>query len=55
MEELSIPYEIQVIKFDDVKKKPFTDINPNGRCPGTYRYIYIKRLLSILVLVQQNS
>jgi glutathione S-transferase len=35
MEELGIPYEIKTIKFDDVKKKPFTDINPNGRCPGT--------------------
>lgn len=35
LEELGVPYEIVSIKFEDVKKKPFTDINPNGRCPGT--------------------
>lgn len=34
MEELAIPYEIVLRKFDDVKKKPYTDINPNGRFPG---------------------
>ncbi|KAI0198929.1 glutathione S-transferase [Astrocystis sublimbata] len=34
LEELSIPYEIVTVKFDDVKKKPYTDVNPNGRCPA---------------------
>ena len=34
LEELGVPCEIKPIKFDDVKKKPFTDINPNGRVPG---------------------
>ncbi|TGJ80901.1 hypothetical protein E0Z10_g7852 [Xylaria hypoxylon] len=32
--ELGISYEIVPTKFDEVKKRPFTDINPNGRCPG---------------------
>lgn len=36
LEELDIPYEIKSFKFDDVKKKPFIDINPNGRVPGLY-------------------
>ncbi|KAI0903462.1 glutathione S-transferase [Ustulina deusta] len=34
LEELSIPYEIVMRKFDDVKKKPFIDLNPNGRFPA---------------------
>ncbi|KAI1456093.1 glutathione S-transferase [Annulohypoxylon moriforme] len=34
LEELGLPYEIKAIKFDDVKKRPFTDINPNGRVPA---------------------
>ncbi|RYP63009.1 hypothetical protein DL769_007092 [Monosporascus sp. CRB-8-3] len=33
LEELRVPYEIKAFKFDDVKKKPFIDINPNGRVP----------------------
>ncbi|RYP69456.1 hypothetical protein DL771_006108 [Monosporascus sp. 5C6A] len=36
LKELGVPYEIKAFKFDDVKKKPFIDINPNGRVPGTY-------------------
>ncbi len=36
LEELSIPYEIVMRKFDDVKKKPFIDLNPNGRFPGMH-------------------
>ncbi|KAI0895093.1 hypothetical protein F4806DRAFT_503044 [Annulohypoxylon nitens] len=36
LEELSVPYEIECIKFDDVKKRPYTDINPNGRVPAIY-------------------
>ena len=34
LEELSIPYIINSFKFDDVKKKPFTNVNPNGRNPA---------------------
>ncbi len=34
LEELGVPYEVKSFKFDDVKKKPYTDINPNGRVPG---------------------
>ncbi|KAF1964990.1 glutathione S-transferase [Bimuria novae-zelandiae CBS 107.79] len=30
--ELGLPYELQVVS--DVKQKPFTDINPNGRVPA---------------------
>ncbi|CAG8961591.1 hypothetical protein HYFRA_00006125 [Hymenoscyphus fraxineus] len=34
LEELSIPYEIVAFKFDDVKRKPFITLNPNGRAPA---------------------
>ncbi|KAF3404185.1 Glutathione S-transferase 2 [Talaromyces pinophilus] len=34
LEELGVPYTIHSFKFDDVKKPPFTDINPNGRAPA---------------------
>ncbi|XXH05699.1 hypothetical protein Hte_012134 [Hypoxylon texense] len=34
LEELGVPYELQVMKFTEIKKKPFTDINPNGRVPA---------------------
>jgi len=34
LEELNIPYEIKSFAFAEVKKKPFTDINPNGRVPA---------------------
>lgn len=27
-------YEIKSFKFDDIKKKPFIDVNPNGRTPA---------------------
>ncbi|KAI0386713.1 glutathione S-transferase [Hypomontagnella monticulosa] len=33
LEELQVPYKITSIKFDDVKKKPLIDLNPNGRVP----------------------
>ncbi|KAJ7785511.1 hypothetical protein B0H14DRAFT_3506812 [Mycena olivaceomarginata] len=33
LEELQVPYEIVSFRFDAVKKKPFIDINPNGRVP----------------------
>ncbi|MCJ1453362.1 hypothetical protein MMC28_003709 [Mycoblastus sanguinarius] len=34
LEELSVPYEIKPIRFEDIKKPPFIDINPNGRAPA---------------------
>jgi len=41
LEELGVPYEIISFKFDNVKKKPFIDINPNGRVPGkSFFYFY---------------
>ncbi|KAI1770082.1 glutathione S-transferase [Hypoxylon cercidicola] len=34
LEELGLNYEIKSFRFDDVKKSPFIDINPNGRVPA---------------------
>ncbi|GFN13727.1 glutathione S-transferase family protein [Aspergillus tubingensis] len=34
LEELQVPYLIESFKFDDVKKAPFININPNGRVPA---------------------
>lgn len=34
LEELSLPYEVVPIQFSDVKKQPYTDVNPNGRLPA---------------------
>ncbi|KAI1858736.1 uncharacterized protein JN550_012486 [Neoarthrinium moseri] len=34
LEELGLNYEIKSFSFKNVKKKPFTDINPNGRVPA---------------------
>ncbi|GKZ25552.1 glutathione S-transferase, nitrogen catabolite repression regulator [Aspergillus brasiliensis] len=34
LEELQVPYVIHSFKFDDVKKPPFIEINPNGRVPA---------------------
>jgi glutathione S-transferase len=33
-EELGLNYELKPFRFDDVKKKPFIDVNPNGRTPA---------------------
>ena len=41
MEELEIPYEIKSVRFQDVKQKPFLDLNPNGRAPGMFFAILI--------------
>ncbi|KAG9375978.1 hypothetical protein A1F94_013244 [Pyrenophora tritici-repentis] len=30
LEELQIPYEIKSIPFQDIKAKPFIDLNPNA-------------------------
>ncbi|OAG40124.1 hypothetical protein AYO21_05602 [Fonsecaea monophora] len=34
LEELGLPYETELLDVTDVKKKPFTDLNPNGRVPA---------------------
>ena len=34
LEELGIPFEYEVLEFDDCKKEPFIYINPNGRLPA---------------------
>lgn len=34
LEELGLNYEIKSFRFDDVKKPPFIDINPNGGVPA---------------------
>ncbi|KAH8429120.1 glutathione S-transferase family protein [Aspergillus melleus] len=34
MKELGVPYEIHSFRFEDVKKPPFTNLNPNGRVPA---------------------
>jgi len=36
LEELKVPYEIESFSFEEVKQKPYIDINPNGRVPGIY-------------------
>ncbi|KAL9023709.1 MAG: hypothetical protein Q9180_008133, partial [Flavoplaca navasiana] len=33
-QELEVPYEIKSIRFEDIKKPPFIDVNPNGRAPA---------------------
>ncbi|CAH0046311.1 unnamed protein product [Clonostachys solani] len=34
LEELAVPYEVESVRFENIKKLPFTDLNPNGRVPG---------------------
>ena len=34
LEELGVPYETQLMDFLDMKKEPFTSVNPNGRVPA---------------------
>ncbi|OTA98357.1 hypothetical protein M426DRAFT_326032 [Hypoxylon sp. CI-4A] len=34
LEELKVPYEIESIKFENIKKPPFINLNPNGRVPA---------------------
>lgn len=47
LEELNVPYEIISFKFDDVKKKPFIDVNPNGRVPGEAFYVVVEMALRV--------
>lgn len=34
LEELEIPYVTKFVDFSDVKKRPYVNINPNGRLPA---------------------
>ncbi|PGH04497.1 glutathione S-transferase [Blastomyces parvus] len=34
LHELEVPYVVNSFKFDDVKRPPFININPNGRVPA---------------------
>lgn len=34
LEELNVPLELKIVAYGDLKAKPYTDINPNGRAPG---------------------
>lgn len=34
LEELNLPYETSWVELDDLKQKPYTDVNPNGRVPS---------------------
>lgn len=34
LEELGVPYEIESIRLENIKKKPLISVKPNGRVPG---------------------
>lgn len=34
LEELQLPYELQSVDLNDLKKEPYESINPNGRVPA---------------------
>ncbi|KAI0869861.1 glutathione S-transferase [Hypoxylon argillaceum] len=34
IEELGLKYKIESFRFDDIKKEPFINVNPNGRVPA---------------------
>ncbi|KAI0472502.1 glutathione S-transferase [Xylaria cf. heliscus] len=36
LKELGIPYEMKFLEYAVLHQKPFTDINPNGRCPAIH-------------------
>lgn len=33
LEELGLPYNLEMVEFSDVKKSEYLDVNPNGRLP----------------------
>ena len=37
LEELGLPYQSKWVEIEDLKKKPFESINPNGRVPGKFQ------------------
>ncbi|KAI1359694.1 glutathione S-transferase [Xylaria arbuscula] len=36
LEELGLPYEIENVAFEDIKKPEYLAVNPNGRLPALY-------------------
>ncbi|KFA45648.1 hypothetical protein S40293_08925 [Stachybotrys chartarum IBT 40293] len=34
LEELQVPYQVESIRYEDIKKPSFVSINPNGRVPA---------------------
>lgn len=36
LEELEIPFEDELLTFADLKKDPYTSVNPNGRVPAIH-------------------
>lgn len=33
LEELDLPYNLELVEFSDVKKPEYLNVNPNGRLP----------------------
>jgi glutathione S-transferase len=33
LEELGLPYNLELVEFSDVKKPEYLEVNPNGRLP----------------------
>ena len=54
VEELRVPYTIHSFKFDDVKKPPFIDVNPNVRVPGVYPNSVTVKYRTLLTMGKQN-
>lgn len=48
LEELKVPYQVVSFRFDDIKKPPFINMNPNASVPG-------KSHLRILILIPQTG
>lgn len=34
LEELGIPYEVELLEFNEAKEASYLEINPNGRLPA---------------------
>lgn len=47
LEELEIPYKFERWELEDVKKEPFTKLNPNGRYV-LLRHYFRQRLIETI-------
>lgn len=36
LKELGLPYETKALGYNELKEKPYTDVNPNGRVPAIH-------------------
>jgi glutathione S-transferase len=34
--ELGLPFETEFVEMENVKKEPYTNVNPNGRLPSIH-------------------